>query len=200
MKPRIVAVTGSQRTNGNSYQLAKAVLNSANCESSIIQLSEKKIDYCTICGECIDKDCVLDDSLGEIMEKMNEANGIVFVVPRYLLAPSLFIAFLERIATITHIRKHQGYGGAPVHPEYSLYKSLKPFCLFAVSGRGDFGEDLLGYLVRHSEYVGLKHVKHDKPPFLAVDVLAGDRKGEVLGNTEALSQCKDLLEKLLTKI
>jgi hypothetical protein len=200
MKPRILAVTGSQRINGNSYQLAEAVLNSANCESSIIQLSEEKIDYCTVCGECIDKDCILADNLNEIMKKMNEVDGTIFVVPKYLLAPSLFTAFLERLATITHIRKHQGYGEALVNPEYSLFKGLKPFCVFAISGRGDFGEDLLGHVVRHTEYVGLKLVKHDKPPFVAVDVLAGDVKGEVLSNTDALLQCKNLLEKLLTQL
>ena len=170
MKLKILAITGSQRKNGNSYQLAKTILNSTDCESSIIQLSKKKIDYCTVCGECICKDCILDDSLNEIMEKMKEANGIVFILPKYLLAPSLFTAFLERLATITHMRKHQGYGGDLVNPEYSLFKGMKPFCVFAISGREDFGEDLLRHVIRHLEYVGLKLVKHENPPFIAVDV------------------------------
>jgi hypothetical protein len=53
VKLKILAITGSQRINGNSYQLAKTVLNSTDCESSIIQLSKKKIDYCIVCGECV---------------------------------------------------------------------------------------------------------------------------------------------------
>jgi multimeric flavodoxin WrbA len=187
MKPKILAIIGSQRVSGNSYQLAKTVLNSTDCVLSIIQLSKKKIDYCTVCGECVYKDCILDDCFNEIMGKMNEADGIIFILPKYLLAPALFTAFLERLATITHMRKHQGYGGDLVKPEYSLFKGMKPFCVFAISGRGDFGEDLLRHVTRHIEYVGLKLVKHLNFPFIAVDVLAGDSKGEVLNNTEALS-------------
>lgn len=200
MKPKILAITGSQRINGNSYQLTKTVLDSTNCESYIVQLSEKKIDYCTVCGECVNKDCVLDDNLNVILGKMNEADGIIFILPKYLLAPALFIAFLERLATITHMRKHQGYGGDLVKPEYSLFKDMKPFCIFAISGRGDFGEDLLKHITRNIEYVGLKLVKYEKLPFVAVNVLAGDSKGEVLNNTEALSQCKNLLRKLISQI
>jgi hypothetical protein len=133
------------------------------------------------------------------MEKMKEANVIIFILPKYLLAPALFTTFLERLATITHMRKHQGYGGDLVNPEYSLFKGMKPFCVFAISGRGDFGEDLLRHVTRHLEYVGLKLVKHENPPFIAVDVLAGDSKGEVLNNSEALSQCKNLLTKLISR-
>ena len=139
MKPKILAITGSQRENGNSYQLAKTVLNSIDCESSVIQLSKMKIDYCTVCGECVYKDCILDDSLNGIMGKMNESDGIIFILPKYLLAPALFTAFLERLATITHMRKHQGLGRDLVNPEYCLFEGMKPFCVFAISGRGDFG-------------------------------------------------------------
>lgn len=200
MKPKILAITGSQRKNGNSYLLAEAILKSTSCKTTIIQLSDKKINHCTVCGECVNKDCILDDDLHEIMEKMSEADGIIFVIPKYLLAPSIFTAFLERLATITHMRKHEGYGGGVVNPEYSLYQGLKPFCVFALSGRGEFNEELLTHIVRHTEYLGLKLVKHGSPPYIAVNILAGDNKGEVLNNKEAISQCKALCEKLITTL
>ncbi len=197
---RLLAITGSHRSDGNSYALSRAVLDSLDCESSIIQLASKKIEYCTICEECVDEDCVLEDDLYEIVEEMERADGVVFAVPKYLSAPSKFTAFQERLASIVHMRKHRGYGGPPVNPDYELFPGGKPFCVFALSGRGEFGEEDLRTVVEYLEYLGMRAVHADHPPGLAAFVKAGDAKGEVLENVEAVERCTALARKLLASV
>lgn len=197
MITKLLALIGSQRKNGNSYALAEAVLDSLNCEPEIIQLADKEIMFCTVCEECVNKGCVLDDDFDQILEEMNEADGIIFSVPKYLLAPSKLLALLERLATIVHMRKRMGYGGDLVNPDYSLFSGQKPFCVFALSGRGEYGEETLRTVVDYIEYLGLKLVRHDHPPYIAVNVRAGDGRGEVLGNEAAITQCKELARKVM---
>lgn len=197
MKTKLLAIIGSHRKNGNSYTLAKSVLSCMNCEPEIIQLAEKKVGFCTICEECVNRDCVLDDDFDQILEGMKKADGIIFAVPRYLFAPSKFLAFLERLASIVHMRKHGVYGGDLVNPDYSLFLGKTPFCVFALSGRGEFNEKALHTVVDYIEYLGLKLVRYDHPPFIAVNVRAGDGKGEVLDNKAAIIQCKELARKVI---
>ena len=197
---RLLAITGSHRSDGNSYALSRAVLDSLDCESSIIQLASKKIEYCTICEECVDEDCVLDDDLYEMIGAMERADGVIFTVPRYLSAPSKFMAFLERLSSIVHMRKHGGYGGPPVNPNYELFPGEKPFCVFALSGRGEYNEEALRTVVEYIEYLGMRTVYPERPPGLVAIVKAGDSKGEVLENVEAIETCTTLARKLLASV
>lgn len=197
MKPLIFAVTGSHRRNGNSYSLVKKVLESTGVDHEIVQLADKKIQFCTLCEKCMDEDCVLEDDVNGILRKMLKADGFVFAVPKYLDAPSKFLAFLERLDTITHMRRHMSYSGPPKNPDYTLIPGEKPFCLFALSGRGKFSKKDLRTIVDYTESLGLKLVKHDLPPFIAVNVKAGDEKGEVLENKKAVDQCEGLVRRVV---
>jgi multimeric flavodoxin WrbA len=200
MNMKLLAITGSQRKDGNSYALSKAVLESLDCDASIIQLADREIEFCTVCEECVDRGCVLEDDLDEILEEMKRSDGIIFVVPKYLSAPSKFIAFLERLASIVHMHRHMGYGGPLVNPDYKLFPERKPFCVFALSGGGEFGESALRTVVDYLEYLGLTPVSHDRPPFLAVNLKAGNVKGEVLDNKEAVEQCRELVRNVIALI
>ena len=62
-KAKLLAIIGSQRTNGNSYLLAKTVLDSIEADYEIIQLADKKIEFCNLCEKCVSNDCVLEDYL-----------------------------------------------------------------------------------------------------------------------------------------
>jgi multimeric flavodoxin WrbA len=197
MKTKLLAIVGSQRKNGNSYSLAKTVLESFDADHDIIQLADKKIEFCNLCEECIDKDCVLEDDFNEILAEMKKADGIILAVPKYLTAPSKFLAFLERLATIVHIRRHMGYGGPPKNPDYRLFSEQKPFCVFALSGTGKFNKRDLRNFTDYTESLGLTLVSHDHPPFIAVNVKAGDDKGEVLKNKAAIERCRKLAQKVI---
>lgn len=52
-------------------------------------------------------------------------------------------------------------------------------------------------IVEYIESLGLSLVSHDLPPFLAVSVKAGDKKGEVLKNEKAVEQCIGLAQKVV---
>lgn len=197
MKPKILAIIGSHRKDGNSYSLVKAVLESTGVDCEIVQLAEKHVEFCNLCGQCIDNDCVLEDDVNGILAKMKSGHGFVFAVPKYLDAPSKFLAFLERLNTVVHMRRHMGYSGPPKNADYQLISGQKPFCLYALSGRGKFGKRDLQTIVEYIESLGLKLVKHDLPPFVALNVRAGDEKGQVLNNEAAVGQSRRLARKVV---
>ena len=198
-KANLLAIVGSQRRNGNSYSLAKAVLDSVDADHEIVQLADKEIKFCNICERCISDDCILEDDLNEVLEKMKHADGMVFVVPKYLFVASKFLCFLERLDTIDHMRKHAGYERTFKNPDYKLFTE-KPFCMFVTSGTGNVEKQTLEIVVDYIEVLGLRLTRHDKSPFLGISVKAGDRKGEVLGNKQGIEQCRRLVEKLIDSI
>jgi multimeric flavodoxin WrbA len=162
MKPRLLAITGSHRKNGNSYSLAKRVLESVDADAHIVQLADRDIRFCTLCEECVDKDCVIDDDVNRIIVEMKRADGIVFVVPKYLDASSKFLAFLERLDTIVHMRRHMGYAGPPRNRDYVLVPGQKPFCVLALSGRGKVKKRSLRAVVEYIESLGLSLVSYGR--------------------------------------
>jgi multimeric flavodoxin WrbA len=198
-KANLLAIVGSQRKNGNSNSLAKAVLDSVDADYQMVQLADKKIEFCNICEKCISDDCILEDDLNEILEKMKYADGIIFVVPKYLFVTSKFLCFLERLDTIVHMRKHAGYERTFKNPDFKLFTE-KPFCMFVTSGTGNIEKQTLETVIDYIEYLGLGLTRHDKPPFLGISIKAGDRKGEVLGNKQGIKECKRLVEKLILSI
>jgi len=195
----LLTVVGSQRRNGNSYSLAKAVLDSVDAEYEIVQLADREIAFCNLCEKCISDDCVLEDDFNEILDKMKHADGLVFVVPKYIFVASKFLCFLERLNTIDHIRKHAGYERTFQNPDYTLFTE-KPFCLFVTSATGEVEKQTLEIVVDYIEGPGLRLIRYDKRPFLGVSVKAGDRKGEVLGNKQGIEECRRLVDKLIDSI
>jgi multimeric flavodoxin WrbA len=107
VKTRLLAIVGSHRKNGNCYALAKFILGSTSSKSRIIQLASKKIEFCVLCEKCVHEDCVLTDDLNQILAEMKKSDAIMFIFPKYLLASSKFLAFLERLDTIVHYAKTQ---------------------------------------------------------------------------------------------
>jgi len=198
-KGKLLAIIGSQRKNGNSYILAKTVLDSIDADYEIAQLAEKKIEFCDLCGKCLKSDCVLDDDFNQILERMKSVDGMIFVVPKYIFLASKFLCFLERLATIRHMRQHVGYNTTAKNPDYRLFtKTL--FCVLVGSGRGTVEEEILRIVVHYTKDLGLVLVPHDLPPFLGVSIKSGDAIGEVLKNREGVEECKKLVVKLVASI
>ncbi|MFB0567052.1 MAG: flavodoxin family protein [Candidatus Bathyarchaeia archaeon] len=198
-KVNLLAIVGSQRRNGNSYLLAKAVLDSADADYEIVQLADKQIAFCNLCEKCISDDCILEDDFNEILQEMKHADGIVFVVPKYLFVASKFLCFLERLDTIVHMRKHAGYERTFHNPDCMLFTG-KPFCMFITSGTGNVEKQTLEIVVDYIEFLGLTLIRYDKPPFLGISIKAGDCKGEVLGNKQGIKECRRLVEILIDSI
>lgn len=82
MSKHVLIVSASPRKGGNSDllcdQFTQGVLESKNQVEKIF-LKDKDINYCTGCGACYKKEasCPQKDDMGEILEKMIEADVIV---------------------------------------------------------------------------------------------------------------------------
>lgn len=196
-KVRLLAIVGSQRENGNSYYLAKTVLESLPVSYKTVQLSEKKIEFCTLCEQCKDgSDCILQDDFNEILKEMQSADGLVFSLPKYIYVGSKFLAFLERLDTLVHMRRHGGYEHKLGKPKSELF-SGKPFCIFFTSGTGQVENEILRIAEEYIEALGLKPVFSDNPPHLGVNVKAGDAKKEVLQNKNSIEECRRIVAKMI---
>lgn len=98
---KILSICGSPR-QGNSETILKKMkemFDKKGIENEIILLREKNIQRCLGCVEYCNKnlECEIEDDMKEIMEKMKEADGFVFISPNYFKMPSgLFKDFIDR--------------------------------------------------------------------------------------------------------
>ena len=87
MKKEVLMISGSPRKGGNSEillgQFEKGARESGN-EVEKVNLREKKIAPCMACYGCRGtKTCVQKDDMGELLEKMVEADALVLATPVY---------------------------------------------------------------------------------------------------------------------
>ncbi|WP_313165410.1 flavodoxin family protein [Sedimentibacter sp.] len=100
---KVVAFNGSPKKEGNTYQAIKLVaeqLEKENIEVEIIQTGSKKILGCTACNSCFkmrNERCIIDDEVNEWIQKMKEADGIIFGSPVHFASITATMkAFLDR--------------------------------------------------------------------------------------------------------
>lgn len=88
MSKKVLVISSSPRREGNSDLLCNQFLNGskeAGHTAEKIFLKDKKINYCTGCGTCIDrqKKCSQKDDMTEVLDKMVTADVIVMATPVY---------------------------------------------------------------------------------------------------------------------
>lgn len=88
MSKKVLILSGSPRKGGNSDLLCDQFLKGAaeaGHEVEKIFLGEKKIGYCKACYYCTKSGgkCVIQDDMGEILDKMQAADVIVMASPVY---------------------------------------------------------------------------------------------------------------------
>lgn len=100
---KVVAFNGSPKKEGNTYEAIKIVteqLEDENIEVEIIHVGNKKIQGCTACNSCFktrDERCIIDDEVNEWIQKMKEADGIIFGSPVHFSdIGATMKAFLDR--------------------------------------------------------------------------------------------------------
>ena len=85
----VVAINGSPKAKGNTYQAIKTVADSLEKEgisTEIIHVGNKNIRGCIACGGCIknlDEKCVIKDEVNELVQIMKNADGIIIGSPTY---------------------------------------------------------------------------------------------------------------------
>ncbi|WP_041960363.1 flavodoxin family protein [Sulfurospirillum arsenophilum] len=90
MSKNVLILSASPRKGGNSDLLCdeflKGSLDAGNKAEKIF-LKNKNIGYCTGCGVCFGgKPCSQKDDMGEVLEKMIDADVIVMATPVYFYA------------------------------------------------------------------------------------------------------------------
>jgi len=83
---KVLGICGSPREGNTEYYINVVLdeLKNKGFDTELVRLKDKKIEQCTGCYECVkNKKCVLQDDFHEIMNKMIEADGIIFGSPVY---------------------------------------------------------------------------------------------------------------------
>lgn len=107
---KVLAIMGSRRKKGNTYELTRKV------EESVKQLGDVEFEYvflkdldlkaCLGCQVCFNKGeelCPLKDDRAMLEEKMQNADGVIFTSPNYVFNVSgLMKNFIDRFAYVCH--------------------------------------------------------------------------------------------------
>ena len=105
---KILAINGSPRTiRSNTRILAQFVLEGAaetGMETEMIDLCDLRVMPCTACEACsLNGTCVNDDDVPSLVDRMKEADGIVFASPVYIDNVSgQMKVFFDRLADAIH--------------------------------------------------------------------------------------------------
>ncbi|MHC1719261.1 MAG: flavodoxin family protein [Clostridiaceae bacterium] len=84
---KVVAFNGSPKKEGNTYHALKLVLDELEIqgiETELIHIGSKSLQSCNACGLCFknhDEKCVLNDDVNDWIQKMRDADGILFGSP-----------------------------------------------------------------------------------------------------------------------
>lgn len=94
---KVVLINGSNRI-GNTNYLLKRISDKID-DTEMISLRDKRIEYCRGCLACHNVNCcIIDDDVNEIINKLVEADLIIFGVPNYFDNVSgLFKNFVDRL-------------------------------------------------------------------------------------------------------
>lgn len=85
---KVLILSGSPRKNGNSDMLCDEFMRGAKESGHAVEkinVAEKNIGYCKACYYCRNSggECIIKDDMGEILQKMIEADVIVLASPVY---------------------------------------------------------------------------------------------------------------------
>ena len=92
---KVLLINGSPHEKGNTYfalNEAAKTLNEAGLKTEIVWIGVKPVRGCIACGGCVnagDGHCVFNDDLcNEVIDKLNEADGLIVGSPVYYGTPT----------------------------------------------------------------------------------------------------------------
>lgn len=103
---KVLLLCGSPRPNGNTYQVLEecaGVIEEEGLEVEIISLVGKNIKSCLHCKKCFElKECVINDGLTDIINKLRESDGFIAGSPVYYgTARGDIMSALHRIGMVS---------------------------------------------------------------------------------------------------
>ena len=99
---KILLINGSPNEKGCTYTALCEIANTLaqnGVDSELLYLGKKPVAGCIDCGKCFQTGrCVFDDKVNEVLEKLDEYDGIVVGSPVYYAGPAgQLCAFLDRL-------------------------------------------------------------------------------------------------------
>ena len=116
---KVLLINGSPHEHGCTYTALKEMIDvfAANdVETELVYLGKQPIAGCIACGKCYETGrCVFDDKVNEIMDRVDEFDGIVLGSPVYYAGPAgQLCAFLDRLFYISKGRMAGKIGASVV--------------------------------------------------------------------------------------
>jgi multimeric flavodoxin WrbA len=117
---KIIGINASPKMEkSQTRRLVLGVLEGARqtgADVTFVDICSLEIKYCTACGTCYAKgECIHDDDFPIILEKMLDADGIVWGSPNYINSVTAqFKTLLDRMADSIHCQSFTGKYGCAV--------------------------------------------------------------------------------------
>lgn len=178
---KVIAVNGSPRQNGNTYQALQAageVFQSKGIAFEVLQVGGADLRGCIACGTCSKNGghCVFaDQQFEEWMAQLKEADGILLASPVYYASIAGGMkAFLDRAFYSNSSAFYHKVGGA--------------FAVLRRTGGIDAYDELLHYMTITEMLVA---------PMKYWGVVHGAAPGEVLDDQEGLAVVRRMAENMV---
>ena len=112
---KIMAIIGSPRKGGNTEILTDSVINGCKSKGPVeiekFFVLDKNIEYCNGCLSCVEpgaKGCVIEDEMGELLDKMVDCDGMIFGTPNHVRsATAPMVNFLSRMLPLLTLKVEQ---------------------------------------------------------------------------------------------
>ncbi len=117
---KIIGINGSpKREKSQTRRLVLGVLEGARqagADVTFVDICGLEIKYCTACGTCYAKgECIHDDDFPALLEKMLDAEGIVWGSPNYINSVTAQLkTMFDRMADSIHCQSFTGKYGCAV--------------------------------------------------------------------------------------
>jgi len=103
---KVLLINGSPHEHGCTYTALKEMIDVFEVngiESELVYLGKQPIAGCIACGKCYESGrCIFNDKVNEIMDRIDEFDGIVLGSPVYYAGPAgQLCAFLDRLFYIS---------------------------------------------------------------------------------------------------
>ena len=172
---KILLISGSPRKGNTDFVLSK-IFDELTGDKEFIRLKDKKIKHCIGCLSCHEKpECVLNDDMGEIREKMHNSDMIVIGTPNYFDNVSgLLKDFIDR----TH----------PFYKAESL-KGKKLILIMVGGGDAKGSHEYLNYCMRG-------FVKYSKLKLIGSYCFQALNQNDLKKNDEAIAKIDEIIKKI----
>ena len=99
---KVLLINGSPNEQGNTWSALNEVagaLERNGVETELLYLGKQPIADCIACYKCVKTGtCVFDDQVNQVIERLDEYDGLILGSPVYFAGPSgRLCAFLDRL-------------------------------------------------------------------------------------------------------